>query len=68
MTTCAVCQLSDGFVINIIVAEPNQPCPQEGCQLITTPTESGSYANIGFTWDGTQFVDPNPQEIIVEEE
>lgn len=67
MTTCAVCQLSDGLVINVIVAELNDPCA-EGCQLIVTPTETGSYANIGFTWNGVQFIDPNPQEIIVEEE
>ena len=60
MTTCAVCQLSDGLVINIIVAEPTDPCV-EGCQLIVTPTEAGSYANIGFTWNGTEFINPNPQ-------
>jgi hypothetical protein len=59
MTTCAVCQLSDGLVINIIVADPTDPCA-DGCQLIVTPTETGSYANIGFTWNGTEFINPNP--------
>lgn len=59
MTTCAVCQLSDGLVINIIIAEPTDAPPLD-CQLVVTPTESGSYANIGFYWNGTDFIDPNP--------
>ena len=59
MTTCAVCQLSDGLVINIIVAEPTD-LPPADCELVETPTESGSYARIGFNWNGTEFVDPNP--------
>lgn len=59
MTTCAVCQLSDGLVINVIVAEPTDPPPSD-CELVETPTESGSAAAIGFVWNGTEFVNPNP--------
>ena len=59
MTTCAVCQLSDGLVINIIVADPTDPAPLD-CQLVITPTAGGSYANIGFYWNGSQFINPNP--------
>lgn len=57
MTTCAVCQLSDGLVINLIVAEPTDPAPS-GCQLIVTPDDLGNNAQIGGTWDGTQFIQP----------
>lgn len=32
-TTCAVCRLSDGLVMNIIMAQPSDPAP-EGCQLV----------------------------------
>jgi hypothetical protein len=57
MTTCAVCQLSDGLVINLIVAEPTDPPPSD-CELVVTPTESGSNADIGWRWTGIEFVDP----------
>ena len=55
MTTCAVCQLSDGLVINLIVAEPTDPAPID-CQLIVSPDSFGNYAQIGGTWNGTQFL------------
>jgi hypothetical protein len=57
MTTCAVCQLTDGLIINVIVAEPTDPAP-EGTQLIITPDSEGNNAEIGGTWDGTQFLPP----------
>jgi hypothetical protein len=60
MTTCAVCQLSDGLVVNIIVAEPTDPYPQQGCQLIVTPDQDGNNANIGWIWNGTDFVEVAP--------
>lgn len=63
MTICAVCQISDGLVVNVIIAELTDVPPID-CQLILTPTESGSNAFIGFYWDGTEFINPNP---IVEE-
>ena len=64
--TCAVCQLSDGLVINIIVAEPTDPCPYEDCQLIATPDVDGVDAQIGWYWNGTNFIDPNPPEVLPE--
>jgi hypothetical protein len=57
MSTCAVCQLTDGLVVNLIVAEPTDPPPDE-CQLIVTPDELGNNAQMGGTWDGTQFLPP----------
>lgn len=59
MSNCAVVQLSDGLVINKIVAEPTDLAPQ-GTQLIIADNVS---CDIGWTWDGTQFVNPNPQPI-----
>jgi hypothetical protein len=55
MTTCAVCQLSDGLVINLIVAEPTDLAPNE-CQLIITPDAQGNNANIDDIWNGTVFI------------
>jgi hypothetical protein len=55
MTTCAVCQLSDGLVINIILAEPTD-LPPDGTQLIETPDADGTDAQIGGTWNGTNFL------------
>lgn len=52
---CAVCQLSDGLVINIIMAEPSDP-PQIGCQLIEIMNEQG--CDIGWAWDGVAFIAP----------
>ena len=60
MTTCAVVQLSDSVVINLIVAEPTDPAP-DGCELIEVPL--GTPCGIGWTWDGTQFV-PFAAEVI----
>lgn len=58
MTTCAVCQLSDGLVINLIVAELTDIAP-DGCQLIVTPDLQGNNANTGDTWNGTVFITAN---------
>ena len=60
MSNCAVCQLSDGLVINIIVAEPTDPA-YEGTQLVLVP--EGVPCDIGWTWDGTAFIDPNPPPV-----
>jgi len=57
MTTCAVVQLTDTIIINIIVAEPSD-IPPEGCELIETPDTFGNYAQIGGTWNGEMFVPP----------
>jgi len=58
MTTCAICQLSDGLVINIIVADITDTCPIDNCELIITPDLNGNNAFIGGTWNGTIFIDP----------
>lgn len=58
-TRCAVCQLTDGLVVNIIMADPSDP-PQEGCQLIEIM--NGQPCDIGWYWDGTEFINPIPPE------
>lgn len=55
MSTCAVCQLSDGLIVNLIVAEPTD-LPPEGTQLVLSPDSQGNNAQIGGTWDGSQFL------------
>lgn len=55
MTVCAECQLSDGLVINVIVAEPTDPAP-DSTQLIETPDADGNNAEINGTWNGTNFL------------
>jgi hypothetical protein len=59
MSVCAVVQLNDGLVINKIVAEPTDP-PPEGCELILIPEDS--MCDIGWTWNGTEFVPPPEPE------
>lgn len=54
-TRCAVCQLSDGLVINMIVAVPSDPSP-DGCQLVEVMNEQ--QCDIGWYWTGTNFVPP----------
>jgi len=54
MSKCAVCQLSDNLVANVIVATPSDLAP-DNCQLITTPDEFGVDAQIGWYWDGLTF-------------
>jgi hypothetical protein len=55
MSTCAVCQLTDGLVLNVIVAEPTD-LPPDGTQLVITPDSEGNNAPIGGTWNGTIFL------------
>jgi hypothetical protein len=52
---CAVCQLSDGLVINIIIASPSDLAPDD-CQLIEVM--SGQDCDIGWYWNGIQFTAP----------
>jgi hypothetical protein len=61
MTTCAVIN-SENQVVNLIVAEPTDIAP-DGCNLIVTPDESGNFAQIGGTWDGTQFISVVTDEV-----
>lgn len=54
-TRCAVCQLSDGLVINIIIATPSD-LPPDGMQLVEVM--NGQMCDIGWYWTGTEFVPP----------
>lgn len=54
-TRCAVCQLSDGLVVNVIIAAPSDPA-QDGCQLIEVMNEQP--CDIGWYWTGTEFTPP----------
>lgn len=54
MSNCAVVQLSDGLVINKIVAEPHDLAP-DGTQLICVDE---LLCDIGWTWNGTEFIAP----------
>jgi len=56
---CAVCELSNGLVTNIIVADPNVDPAPEGTQLIAIADDQP--CDIGWTWDGTQFNPPADQ-------
>lgn len=60
---CAVVQLLDGLVINIIVAMPSNE-PQISCELIEIA--SGEPCNIGWYWTGSAFIDPFPPSPDVE--
>jgi hypothetical protein len=51
---CAVCQLSNGLVVNMIVADVNDTPPQD-CQLIEIPYRVE--CNEGWYWTGTTFVE-----------
>lgn len=57
-TRCAVCQLSDGLVVNIIIAVPSDLPPQD-CQLVEIMNEQ--QCDIGWYYNGTEFINPNPQ-------
>ena len=54
-TTCAVCRLTDGLVMNTIVADPTDPAP-EGCQLVEIMT--GQPCNIGWFYANSVFNGP----------
>lgn len=58
-TRCAVCQLSDGLVINTIMAIPTDLPPLD-CQLIEI--QYGQFCDIGWYYNGTTFVPP-PENI-----
>lgn len=55
-TRRAVCQLSDGLVINIIIAVPSDLPPQD-CQLVEIM--NGQMCDIGWYYNGIEFVNPN---------
>lgn len=59
--TCAVVN-STGLVVNIIVADPTDKriMLDKGHVLVEYPDVDGNVAAIGYTWDGTHFINPNP--------
>ena len=62
MPTCAVIN-SNNIVVNIIVADPVTDTPPEGTTLLPL-----YFANIGYIWNGSDFVAPIPvEEILVED-
>ena len=65
-TRCAVCQLSDGLVVNIIVAAPSD-LPPDDCQLVEVMNEQ--LCDIGWYYDGVSFINPttdsSAQETII---
>jgi hypothetical protein len=60
MSVCAVIQKSNNVVINKIVAEPTDAAP-DNTYLILCDT---ILCDIGWIWNGTEFINPNP---IIEE-
>ena len=56
-------RLLDGIVVNIIIAMPSDE-PQIDCELIEIA--SGQPCDIGWTWNGSMFVDPFPPSLDIE--
>ncbi len=54
-TRCAVCQLINGEVINIIIAVPSDSAPDD-CQLVEVMNEQP--CDIGWYWTGAEFIPP----------
>lgn len=54
-TTCAVCRLTDGLILNLIVAAPSDPAPV-GCELVEIMT--GQACDIGWYYVGGLFHGP----------
>lgn len=51
-TRCAVCQLADGLVINVIIALPSD-LPPDDCELVEVMI--GQACDIGWVYDGAGF-------------
>ena len=58
---CAVCELLNGLVTNIIMADPNVDLAPEGMQLIAIADDQP--CDIGWTWDGAQFNQPPSEPV-----
>jgi hypothetical protein len=61
---CAVIDAND-LVVNIIMAEPTESAPH-GCVLVGI--YGGVFCEIGWSWDGANFIDPNPPVVQPEPE
>ena len=55
-TTCAVVRLSDGFIMNTIIAEPSAAAP-DGCQLVEIM--AGQPCSVGWYCDKGVFYGPS---------
>ena len=55
-TRCAVVQVSDRLVVNIIITNPRD-VPPDSCQLIEILP--GQMCDIGWHYNGTGFINPN---------
>jgi hypothetical protein len=53
---CALVELSTNLVINLIIADPSVDPSPDGFILISLSDEDP--VGIGWTWDGTDFVEP----------
>jgi uncharacterized Zn finger protein (UPF0148 family) len=53
------------LVVNVIVANPADDCPVDGCRLVEI--QGGVLCAIGDKWDGNAFVSKNPTAIIPDE-
>jgi hypothetical protein len=62
-TRCAVVRLSDGLVLNTIVATPSD-VPPDDCQIIEVM--NGQRCSIGWTWDGQNFIEPLPEQFALD--
>lgn len=58
---CAVID-ANGLIVNIIMAEPTNQAPA-GCSLVGI--DEGVFCDIGWIWNGNQFIDPNPPQTSV---
>lgn len=60
---CALIENTTSNVVNVIIADPSVDPAPEGHTIIGIPDDSP--VSIGWVYDGTDFVDPNPP--VVEE-
>lgn len=59
MTVCLVVDENTQTVVNRIVAEPTDLSPL-GCYLVA---QTDMAIDIGWVWDGVNFVNPNPPTV-----
>lgn len=57
MSNCAVVNVTDNVVVNKIVAEPTDLAPLNTYLVLIL---SDMECDIGWVWNGTEFVNPNP--------
>jgi hypothetical protein len=66
MANAAVVKNDNNLIINKIVADAATDLAPDGTYLVNIP--DGSMCEMGWFWDGTNFVNPNPPvEILVED-